>query len=179
MQGKRIGDEERKGSRFTFFLVFTGMALTVHLAFMIPVFKGESKLFTWADSSCFERLAVNLLDGNGFSSSETQPYNPNSTVTPGYPLFIAGMYSIFGRNPYILVVIQVILSIGLSLWIIRWGIKEYSLKAGFLAGILLLLDICFAFYSTQIMSDVLFLLLVVPGFGLTLKLLGQIRGRPG
>lgn len=170
MKGKRIGDEERQGSHFTFLLVMIVVALTVHLMFMIPMFKGQSKFFIWADSFCFERLAINLLDGNGYSSSEIQPYNPNSTITPGYPFFIAGVYSIFGSNSYIVVAIQVIMSIGLSLWVIRWGTKEYSLKAGFLAGILLLLDICLAFYSTQIMSDVLFVSLVVPGFWLTLKL---------
>ncbi len=170
MKGKRIGDEERQGSHFTFLLVMIGVALTIHLAFMIPVFRGESKLFMWADSFCFERLAVNLLDGNGFSSSETQPYNPNSTITPGYPFFIAGVYSIFGRNPYVVVAIQIVLSIGVALLVIRRGIKENSLKVGFLASILLLLDICLAFYCTQIMSDVLFVSLVVPGFWLTLKL---------
>ncbi|MCI4397895.1 MAG: glycosyltransferase family 39 protein [Acidobacteria bacterium] len=48
------------------------------------------------DTVLYERFAVNLLQHDVYSGEEGPPYSPSYIRTPGYPLFLAGVYSIFG-----------------------------------------------------------------------------------
>ncbi|MEA3311928.1 MAG: glycosyltransferase family 39 protein [candidate division WOR-3 bacterium] len=147
----------------------------IHFLLLIPAVKNSSRLLIWPDSVCYERLALNMLHGNGYSLAQASPYDPNSTMVPGYPLFIAGIYAVFGQSPYAVVIIQVILSLALIAGITWCGIRQFSKKAGIIAGILLLFNLCLAFYSTQIMTDVLFLAFLVPALWLVLRLFQGYR----
>jgi GT2 family glycosyltransferase/4-amino-4-deoxy-L-arabinose transferase-like glycosyltransferase len=51
------------------------------------------------DGPGYHRLAVNLLDHGWFSLSGSSPYEPTVIRTPGYPAFLAAVYSIAGRSP--------------------------------------------------------------------------------
>ena len=42
--------------------------------------------------------AINLLAGHGFSSDVAEPILPSAHTVPLYPLFIAGIYLVFGEN---------------------------------------------------------------------------------
>jgi 4-amino-4-deoxy-L-arabinose transferase-like glycosyltransferase len=42
--------------------------------------------------------AVNMLAGRGFSSDVSEPILPSDHTVPVYPLFIAAIYSVFGRH---------------------------------------------------------------------------------
>jgi 4-amino-4-deoxy-L-arabinose transferase-like glycosyltransferase len=161
-------------------LVLLGAALAIHFLILIPALKDSTRLFIWADSILYERIALNILDGNGYSIASAAPYNPNSTIVPGYPIFIAGVYALFGRSPYIVVAIQVILSLGIVLCMFCWAIRKFSLQTSLMVGTFLLLDLCFAFYSTQIMSDVLFLAFFLPALWLVLRVFNaQTPARSG
>ena len=50
------------------------------------------------DESRYTRPAVNLLAGNGFSSAVSAPYEPTEATVPLYPLFVAAVYKLFGKN---------------------------------------------------------------------------------
>jgi hypothetical protein len=50
------------------------------------------------DDSVYDALGWNLLNGNGFSSSENAPFEPMAVRTPGYPSFLATVYAAAGRN---------------------------------------------------------------------------------
>lgn len=145
-------------------------SLAIHFLLLIPAVKDSSRLLIWPDSVRYERLALNMLQGNGYSLAQASPYEPNSTMVPGYPLFIAGIYAVFGQSPYAVVIIQVILSLALIAGITWWGIRRFPAREGLIAGGFLLLNICLAFYSTQIMTDVLFLAFLVPALWLVLRL---------
>ncbi|MGH9927686.1 MAG: glycosyltransferase family 39 protein, partial [Pyrinomonadaceae bacterium] len=43
-------------------------------------------------------MAVNLLDHHVLSANSEAPFTPTLIRLPGYPLFIAGVYAIFGRG---------------------------------------------------------------------------------
>ncbi|MBD3286387.1 hypothetical protein GF359_07520 [candidate division WOR-3 bacterium] len=169
MRTNRLDKRWLKGP-ILFLFIGLGAALILHFAVILPAFRHVSQLFTWPDAVCYERLSVNVLEGNGYSTAASTPYLPNSSMVPGYPLFIAGVYSIFGNSPYAAAVIQIILSLSLISGIIIWCVKRFNLKTGLLAGILLLLCLSFAFYSTQLMSDALFLCIFIPGLWFVLGL---------
>jgi 4-amino-4-deoxy-L-arabinose transferase-like glycosyltransferase len=42
--------------------------------------------------------AVNMLTGHGFSSDVTEPIRPSEHTVPLYPIFIAGVYAVFGQH---------------------------------------------------------------------------------
>ena len=58
------------------------LALWAHLS-------TDPRQFLRADSLSYKIPAVNLLAGRGFSGSTQAPYAPETSRTPGYPLFLA------------------------------------------------------------------------------------------
>ncbi len=50
------------------------------------------------DGRIYTQLAVNLLEQKAFSIESQPPFDPTLIRLPGYPLFIAAVYSIFGHG---------------------------------------------------------------------------------
>src|SRR5882724_4911587 len=50
------------------------------------------------DGRFYAQIARNLLDHRGYSGEEEEPYVPTYVRVPGYPLFLAGIYFVFGRD---------------------------------------------------------------------------------
>ena len=48
------------------------------------------------DAHSYDIMGLNILQGNGFSGDENPPYKPTIRRTPVYPIFLAGIYAIFG-----------------------------------------------------------------------------------
>ena len=53
---------------------------------------------TPGDSIVYSQLARNALEQHVYSHEPQAPYNPSLIRLPGYPLFLAGIYSIFGHT---------------------------------------------------------------------------------
>ena len=49
------------------------------------------------DGKVYARMARNLLEQHVYSHDEEQPYSPSLIRLPGYPLFLAAIYSVFGH----------------------------------------------------------------------------------
>lgn len=68
------------------------------------------------DEDGYNRLAVNILNGHGFSLQLNPPFTPSCFRTPAYPVFLALIYKIFGVNNYEAVrLIQVFLMLSSAL----------------------------------------------------------------
>lgn len=50
------------------------------------------------DSRVYSRMARNLLEQHVYSHAETPPYQPSLIRLPGYSLFLAALYSVFGHT---------------------------------------------------------------------------------
>lgn len=50
------------------------------------------------DGKFYSQIARNLLDHRGYSGEEEEPFVPTYVRTPGYPLILAGAYSLFGQG---------------------------------------------------------------------------------
>ena len=86
------------------------------------------------DGRFYAQIARNLLDHRGYSGEEEEPYVPTYVRVPGYPVFLAGVYSVFGRDNNTAVrVIQISLDI-VTCWLvallavawapIAWGLEK-------------------------------------------------------
>ena len=58
------------------------------------------------DARGYHQLALNLMQGHGFSLRTEPPYEPDSVRVPVYPLLIAGLYSLLGPQPRWVVLAQ-------------------------------------------------------------------------
>jgi len=63
------------------------------------------------DAEGFHLLAVNMLDGKGFTIGWDPPLCPTAVRTPLYPSFVAGVYSLLGRDPRRVVLVQILLEV--------------------------------------------------------------------
>src|SRR6266852_2301290 len=50
------------------------------------------------DSKTYARIARNVLEQHSYSESEAPPYEPTLIRLPGYPLFLAAIYKVFGHG---------------------------------------------------------------------------------
>src|SRR5712691_10099752 len=50
------------------------------------------------DGKVYAQIARNVLEQHVYSHATEPPYDPSLIRLPGYPLFLAGVYSIFGHE---------------------------------------------------------------------------------
>ena len=85
------------------------------------------------DGRFYAQIARNLLEHRGYSGEEEEPYVPTYVRVPGYPLFLAGVYTVFGvDNNRAVRVVQATLSTA-SCWLIAllayaWSPAEWQFR---------------------------------------------------
>lgn len=101
------------------------LALAVRVAFVIafPDPLQETR---------YRPIAVNILEGNGFSSDASAPYRPSEAAAPAYPLFIATVYSVFGRSVYSVTFSQVFFDLATCMLVafVSFSVAPVRLKRG-------------------------------------------------
>jgi hypothetical protein len=73
------------------FLTLLGLGFRLFLALRVPSDEAD-------DGRIYARLAVNVLEHRSYSLNTEAPYSPTLIRVPGYPLFIAGCYAVFGAG---------------------------------------------------------------------------------
>ena len=108
------------------------------------------------DSQAYKTTALNVINHHVFSYNNAPPYEPSGFRAPGYPLWLALIYLVFGSfKPAIFLGIFVFaLTVPLIYLIAR---ELFDKRIAFLAGILFALEPWGAFLSGAIMSEQIFL----------------------
>lgn len=119
------------------------------------------QLTVTGDGVGYEQVARNLLKGVGFSMETAPPYLPDMIRTPGYPLFIAAIYRIFGYRPEMVTLAQNLLSVGLLLVGYLLARRLFGLKAAMFATILMALDVGAIILANVTLTETLFIILFV------------------
>src|SRR2546421_7985171 len=72
------------------------------------------------DGRLYARIATNLLDHHVYTIATEEPFEPTYIRLPGYPLFLAAVYKLFGRDNNTAVrVIQAVVDT-LTCWLVAW-----------------------------------------------------------
>lgn len=143
-------------------LVVLGLALGLRVAvLLILVIPDPSRLTRNVDAKGYEILASNLLNGNGFSASETPPFVPELLRTPGYPLVIAAIYGLAGTKPVAIALIQILLDVGSVLLLYLIGSTTGSRAIGVLSSCTRALDPAAVALCNSLMSETLFVFLLL------------------
>lgn len=95
------------------FLTLAGFGFRLFLALRLPNDEPD-------DGRLYARIAMNVLVHRSYSIDTEEPYSPTYIRVPGYPLFLAGVYSVFGHdNNRAVRVIQAALDTA-TCWLIAW-----------------------------------------------------------
>lgn len=152
----RFAGQDRKAAAFL--VVF--IALFANLGVFLAA-RTEADHTTLCSAS-YLTLGQNLLQGRGFVNATGLP---ESRHTPGYPLFIAAVLSVFKRYEGVIFVQHLLISL-LALAVFRFTHKATgNLPLATIAGALLGADIATVWVSNQIMAEALFTSVI---FGVTL-----------
>jgi 4-amino-4-deoxy-L-arabinose transferase-like glycosyltransferase len=102
--------EDGRSRRALYWIV--AASVLIRLAFVL-LFSGLTQNGL-LDSVRYTRVALNLLAGNGYAEWGT---HLTAFVPPGYPLFLAGCYGLFGVHPLLVKILQAVLG-GFLPWIV-------------------------------------------------------------
>ncbi|MEO0093879.1 MAG: glycosyltransferase family 39 protein [candidate division WOR-3 bacterium] len=144
-------------------ILISVVVIIIQLLFAIPIFYNINRaLLPFSDAIRYNRLARNLIENHTYSRDSIPPYHPEIFVPPGYPAFIAFFYTILGKNPILIIIIQIILSC-LTGFLTFLFAKKFidNQKIALFAGILFGLSPNIAFHSTKLISESLFTLLLI------------------
>ena len=164
-------------------LLIIFLALAVRFSVFPFVAPHKERMFTMLDSYEYDGMAMSLVENGRFYQSEPAFYFPSqyriplfevrtptdAFRTPVYPLFLAGIYSVFGHKPNVAIIFQLILSSLTCILVYYIGEVFIRRGVGFIAGLLLALDFPTAIYGNLIMTDMLFTFLFLASIYFILK----------
>lgn len=111
------------------------VALIVRMGLLVGlVVAGEEARFVQIDTESYEESAMALLEVGRFSVLPETPDSPQTVRTPGYPVFLAASYLVFGPNRVAVIAIQVLLGVLSIALVYRVGSTLWSKGAGLLAA---------------------------------------------
>ncbi len=103
----------------------------------------------YSDSKIFSDLALKLINGSLFGSFVFY-------MSPGYSYFLAAVYALFGKDPGLVRIIQILLNLS-NVFIIYLLTRElFSKNTGYIAAIISVLYAIFIFYSSLVLVEILF-----------------------
>jgi len=114
-----------------------------------------------ADDQAYDQIAYRLV---------TEHQYANTWYPPGYPLFLALNYALFGRSWFIARLVQAGLGAATCLLIYRLGSKVFSERVGLVARVLLAVYPRHVFFSWRLMGELLYILLLIWSLLLALSL---------
>ncbi len=143
-------------------------ALILRLTLFLIASSDEER-FIRPDSMTYVRPAINVVDHGAFSASPEEPLEPEFDVTPGFPVFIMGVFAIFGRSITVLALMLLIIDSVVPVILFRIGDKWRSWKVGLGAGALYAVSLLPVISCQHVLSDSLFT------FFLSLQILFYLR----
>jgi 4-amino-4-deoxy-L-arabinose transferase-like glycosyltransferase len=116
------------------------------------------------DSVQYTALAKNLLAGNGYRGADhmlAKKGELTAFYAPAYPIFIAGLYAVFGQSEKVVLIAHVLLGL-LSIYLVYLlGARLYSETAGVIAALIFGLIPQIVHYEFLLISETLFIFLVL------------------
>src|ERR1043165_6094699 len=113
-----------KKRRWILYLLFLLVALGFRLFVALRLANDDPD-----DGRVYSQIARNVLEQHVYSHDSQAPYAPSIIRLPGYPLFIAGVYAVFGHgNNTAVRVVQAVVdtatSVLIALVALEWSIDD-------------------------------------------------------
>ena len=138
--------------RFTILLVVLTLSLVVRAAILV---RADQALLFEHDSASYINSARALLETGTFSIAPNQ-LEPQTIRTPGYPLFLAMLFGLFGENWIAILFVQMCFSVATIGLVYGFGSKLWNPDLALLASVLLALDLNSLGFSLLVLTEALF-----------------------
>jgi len=136
-------------------------SLAVKIGLLIYFNYQDPALLLTLDAGDYIRLAKTIIETGTFSISPDFAGVPETIRTPGYPLFVALVYTIFGYHNSAVIILQIVLSL-LTITIVFKIAEELAGRSiAVIASALIALDILTLDFTLRMMAETLFTLFVV------------------
>ncbi|MGN6369117.1 MAG: ArnT family glycosyltransferase [Phycisphaerae bacterium] len=147
----------RRSQRWLLFLIGFAVMLRLLLSLAHP--------FLFPDSVDYDLLAKAIVHGEAYETNGLL-----ASRMPGYPLFAAGVYFLFGTSIKAVLVVQSLLSAG-TIWLVYAIARRIGATAALCAAILASCDPLSIGFSAAFLSEMPFTLLFLFGLWLLLRLM--------
>ena len=122
----------------------------------------EESVVLHKDALGYHRLALTISQHHRFAYGPDE--GPNIVRTPLYPMFIAGIYALSGARPWVVLLVQILLDT-LACFLVFASLRRlYDEKIAVVAAFFYALDPFLILYPCTLLSDMLFLFLLVVAF---------------
>lgn len=131
------------------------------------------------DQISYDALAKSLLAGHGYSfDTDWYPFTPANTPTAHwsfvYPVFIAGVYLLFGPHPIAVRIVQIIITgVLLPGLLYNLGSQLHSQKTGLVAAFLSSIYAYFVYYDATLMTESFFILFLIGSFVIAYQIISN------
>jgi 4-amino-4-deoxy-L-arabinose transferase-like glycosyltransferase len=103
----------------------------------------------------------NLMEPGRFSDA---PHDvPAALRTPLYPVFVAGIYALFGIRPWIVFLVQIALDVASCLFLVRALDRALGRRVALTAGTLYAIDPFLIMYCSRLLSEIPFICIMSLG----------------
>lgn len=134
------------------FSIFSRVLIFNHVYHLNP----QSPIFN--DTQRYEAPALSLLHTGELAIDPKSISTPTMSTTPGYSLFIAGVYKVFGEDRYPLIIIQILLSSLTILIVYLISMKIWGSPVALIASALMAISPLQVLYSQVVLSETFFIL---------------------
>jgi 4-amino-4-deoxy-L-arabinose transferase-like glycosyltransferase len=128
-----------------------------------------------SDAAEYHRAAVNLLERRVFSLASPPDLLPDNVRTPLYPFYLAGVYSLAGTRPWVVLLTQIGLSVIILLLLFRLATAIADRTTGLVCAALYALCPLDIVTTQELLTESLFLLTLTSAFVCWLGYLGTRR----
>ena len=144
-------------------LLIVALVALVHAA-CFAVYQRPEWDSSWDDQVGYQRLGHVLATTGEFTRSpELQPFVPETIRTPGYPLFVAGVYRIAGEHHAAVAAAQAVLFALLTLVVFAMASRLASPRVALAAAVFTALFPAIPYYGALVLTEVLCTFLVTLG----------------
>jgi len=150
-----LPDDERRVRRTLPWVVFLAVLVKILLALLIYIYNPQGVLES-SDSFEYHQLAINLRDHGVYSRAQYAPFDFEVIRTPAYPLFLSGLYKVFGTEPVVIPLAQTVLSVMTLLATAGIGSLLFGRRAGFLAALFISVDPVSLYYVQVMLTETMF-----------------------
>lgn len=135
--------------------------LAIRISVLASVISENPAAVIRPDSYGYDNSAKALLETKRYSVSPLKPDIPEVIRTPGYPLFIAGIYFLFGKRHFPVIFAQILLSIATAFILYQmarriWGSRDIST----VCLLLFALDVNSFYHSQLLITETVFAFII-------------------
>jgi len=141
-------------------VILTLLLTTFLLRFIFGVYLTPPML---SDARAYDRIAQNLIAGNGFSESRSMPYVFTTIRDKLYPVTLAGIYYIFGTSHIVVFAFQALLSTITGFLIYRLARNLFGMRIGLLSVTLFMIYLPSIAYAGMLLTETMYVFLIVLG----------------